>query len=71
MVIVNGEHLFEFYIRIIVKGIDKVKQQTTKSTYYRKVKKLKDAHIDISQKLEINFDDYIINFNPFDYLEVK
>lgn len=71
MVIVNGNHLYDFYIGIITDGIDKVKANIPKSTYYRKTKKLKEANINISQKLKINFDDYIIDFNPFEYPEVK
>ena len=51
-------------------GIEKVKVRMSKSSFYRQKKQLIDAGIDFSQTFEINLDNNIIDFNPFDFLEV-
>lgn len=60
--------LYNFYISIVVDGLREVKNRTSKSTYYRNIKELKNANIDFSQKYNIS--NNIVNFNPFTEKEV-
>ena len=62
--------LYTFYLSIMVDGLVNVKNRTTKSTYYRNIKELKQANIDFSQTFKI-IEDNIIKFNPFEYEEVS
>lgn len=62
--------LYNFYISICVDGLENVKKRTTKTTYYKYIKCLKNANIDFSQQFSIDFEEKFIDFNPFDYLEV-
>ena len=65
-----GLILYNFYLSIMNDGIEKVKVRMSKSSFYRQKKQLIDAGIDFSQTFEINLDNNIIDFNPFDFLEV-
>lgn len=67
---VKGRRLYNFYLSLIIDGIDIVKVRTSKNVYYTNIRNLKSAGIDFSQKLNIDFDDNIIDFNPFFYDEV-
>ena len=63
--------LVGFYSEIQLKGFDVVKDTTSERSFYRKVKQLKDAGIDISQHYK--FDEVeVFRFNPFTdkFLEV-
>ena len=62
--------LYNFYLSIMVDGLENVKSRTKKSTYYDNIKALKDANIDFSQSTNINFDEHFIDFDPFSYPEV-
>lgn len=62
--------LYNFYISICSDGIENVKKRTSKATYYRYIKMLKQANIDISQRFSVDFDDLHIDFDPFTYPEV-
>ena len=62
--------LYNFYLSIMVDGLENVKSRTKKSTYYDNIKSLKDANIDFSQSTNINFDEHFIDFDPFSYPEV-
>ena len=66
----NANILYNFYLSIMVDGLENVKSRTKKSTYYDNIKSLKDANIDFSQSTNINFDEHFIDFDPFSYPEV-
>lgn len=65
-----GYILYDFYLSILVDGLDSVKSRNSKSSFYRKRKQLINAGVDFSQTFEIDLDNNFIDFNPFDYLEV-
>ena len=67
---VKGRRLYNFYLSIIIDGLDIVKKRTSKNVYYKNIRELKYANIDFSQKLDLNFSDDIIDFNPFEWQEV-
>ena len=67
---IKGRRLYNFYLSLVIDGIDIVKLRTSKNVYYTNIRNLKCAGIDFSQKIDINIDDNIINFNPFSYEEV-
>lgn len=62
--------LYNFYLSVMVDGLENVKARTKKSTYYDNIKALKDANVDFSQSTNINFDEHFIDFDPFSYPEV-
>lgn len=62
--------LYNFYLSIMVDGLRNVKNRTTKSTYYRNLKELKSANIDFSQNIDLDFNEIVFKFNPFEYEEV-
>lgn len=62
--------LYNFYLSIMVDGLRNVRERTTKSTFYRNIKELKNANIDFSQNMDIDFNEKIFKFNPFQYEEV-
>lgn len=66
----KGRRLYNFYLSLIIDGIDIVKSRTSKNVYYTNVRELKKSGIDFSQKLNVDFDDNIIDFNPFEWKEV-
>lgn len=66
----KGLRLYNFYLSLIIDGIDIVKLKTSKNVYYTNIRDLKKASIDFSQKLNIDFEDNIVDFNPFDWKEV-
>ena len=65
----RGKNLYNFFCSLIVDGIQVVKNNMSKSAYYRQVKFLKDVGIDFSQKLDIQENSFI-DFNPFTFEEV-
>lgn len=67
---VKGDNLYSFYSRIILDGVEQVKKSTSKATFCRKIKELKNANIDLSQRYELNLENDIIDFNPFECKEV-
>lgn len=67
---VKGNNLYSFYSSIILDGIREVKKNTSKSTFYRNIKLLKDVNIDLSQKYKLTIERDIIDFNPFEWKEV-
>ena len=62
--------LYNFYLSIMVDGLRNVKARTKKSTYYRNIKELKNANIDFSQNMDLDFNEIVFKFNPFEYEEV-
>ena len=62
--------LYSFYLSIMVDGLRNVRARTKKSTYYRNIKELKNANIDFSQNIDLDFNEIIFKFNPFEYEEV-
>ena len=66
----KGSRLYNFYLSIIIDGLDTVRKRTKKSVYYRNIADLKSANIDFSQKIDIDFDDCLIDFDPFSWKEV-
>ena len=67
---IRAKNLFNFYLLILVEGIQEIKRRTDKSTYYKNISDLRRANIDISQKFEVNMIDNRIKFNPFECKEV-
>lgn len=65
----KGKNLYDFWCSLIVDGDLVVKNNMSKSSYYRKIKLLKDVGVDFSQKLDIKEDNFI-DFNPFSFEEV-
>lgn len=62
--------LYNFYLSIMVDGLQEVRKRTTKPTYYRNLAELKKANIDFSQTYKIDLKKEIVEFNPFEYKEV-
>ena len=61
--------LFNFYCSIQLNGVKDVQMYLSKPTYFRNLKFLKDAKIDISQCYKVEEIDYY-SFNPFTSKEV-
>lgn len=66
----RARNLYNFYTSIMVDGIREVKSRTSKSIYYRNIKDLKLANIDLSQKYKLTLENKVIDFNPFQWKEV-
>ena len=66
----RAKNLFNFYLLILVQGLQEIKRCTSKSTYYKNISDLKKAHIDFTQKLEVDMTDNTIIFNPFESQEI-
>lgn len=66
----KGRRLYNFYLSIVIDGLDIVKKRSSKNVYYTNIRELKKASIDFSQKLDIDFNDNTIDFNPFEWKEV-
>jgi len=68
---IRARNLYNFYLSIIIEGLQNIKTTISKSAYYKNLADLKKANIDFSQKKEnYNNDDNIINFNPFEEKEI-
>jgi II/X family phage/plasmid replication protein len=66
----SAMRLYNFYLSIMVDGLENVKKRTSRPTFYRNISLLKDANVDFSQSTNINFDEHFIDFDPFSYPEV-
>lgn len=62
--------LYNFYICYVSDGAKEVKSRFAKVTYYRYIKLLKEAGIDLSQKYTLELADDYVYFNPFEAQEV-
>ena len=62
--------LYNFYICLMADGEYEVKQRFNRATYYRYIKLLKQAGIDLSQKYTLELADDYVYFNPFEAQEV-
>ena len=67
---IKGRRLYNFYLSLIIDGLDIVKARTSKNVYYTNIRNLKNAGVDFSQNLNIDLESNIVNFNPFCYEEV-
>lgn len=67
----RAKNLFNFYLIILVEGIQEIKRRTNKSTYYKNISDLKKANIDVTQKFDVNMIDNRIEFNPFESREIQ
>lgn len=65
-----ANRLYDFYMSIMCDGLKNVKLRTSKTTYYRNLDYLKKANIDITQTFNIDFEENIIDFDPFTMKEV-
>ena len=64
-------NLYNFYLMCCTDGVDNVKKRVCKSVYYDRIKSLKQLNIDLSQKYDlVEYDNNIVDFNPFTYQEV-
>ena len=67
----KGNNLYSFYSSIMLDGIREVKNNTARRTFYRNIKLLKEANVDLSQKYKLTIENETINFNPFEWKEVS
>lgn len=66
----RSKNLYNFYLLILVQGLQTIKSNTNKSTFYQNIGDLKKAGVDFSQKINIDTSDRIVNFNPFEDSEI-
>lgn len=66
-------NLYGFYLSLVQDGYKYVRDCTSSTTFYRKIKELKVVGIDFNQNVFVkeDYDDKIINFNPFVDLELE
>ena len=58
--------LYAFFLGLMIDGYTKTKNNTSKTTFYRKLKELKEVGVDFSQCESIVIDESkLINFDPF------
>lgn len=62
--------LYNFYICFQADGAKEVKSRFNRATYYRYIKLLKEAGVDLSQRYTLNLDENYVYFNPFEAQEV-
>ena len=62
--------LYNFYLSVLVDGLEKVKETMASSTYYDNLSDLKKLNIDFSQTYNVEFTNKYIDFNPFTFEEV-
>lgn len=63
--------LYNFYICGMAEGFEDLKKRFSSTTYYRNIKLLKSAGVDLTQKYKLLLKDYnVIDFNPFTAKEV-
>ena len=67
---VRAKNLYNFYLLILVQGLQTIKKDTNRSMYYKNISDLKNAGIDFSQKFNIDTKDNRIDFNPFESKEI-
>lgn len=67
----KGNNLYNFYCTLMIEGVDCLKNNINRATFYRKISDLKTVGIDYSQKFELTLNqDNLIDFNPFEWKEV-
>lgn len=62
--------LYNFYICLMADGDISIRERFSSTTYYRNIKLLKQAGIDLSQKYTLELADNYVAFNPFEAQEV-
>lgn len=62
--------LYSFYIRLMAEGYNNLKDSYPRSTFYRYIKNLREAGVDLTQRYTLEFDDNYVDFNPFEWKEV-
>ena len=67
---VKARNLYNFYLSILVNGVDFVQDSMSSSSYYRNLAELKSLNIDFSQTYNVEFTNKYIDFNPFTFEEV-
>lgn len=67
---VRARNLFNFYLLILLQGLQYVKKDSNRSMYYKNISDLKKASVDFTQKLDVDMTDNTINFNPFEEKEI-
>lgn len=67
---IRAKNLFQFYILILTQGINEVRKDYCKSSYYKNTNDLKRANIDFSQKYTIDYKENNVDFNPFECDEI-
>lgn len=66
----RAKNLYNFYLLILLQGLQTVKNNTNRSTFYLNLSDLKKSGIDFSQKINIDTSNSIVNFNPFESSEI-
>ena len=54
----------------MVDGLRIVKARTSHNVYYKNIRDLKSANVDLSQRYKLTLENDIIDFNPFEWKEV-
>lgn len=67
---IRAKNLFNFYLLILLQGLQEIKKTTKKSMYYKNIADLKNANIDFVQKLDVDLQDVKVDFNPFEQEEI-
>lgn len=67
---IRGRTLYNFYTSIMVDGLRIVKARTSHNVYYKNIRDLKSANVDLSQRYKLTLENDIIDFNPFEWKEV-
>ena len=62
--------LYNFYICLMADGDLDIRERFSSTTYYRNIKMLKEAGVDLSQKYTLELADDYVYFNPFEAQEV-
>ena len=62
--------LYNFYICLMADGDISIRERFSRATYYRYIKMLKEAGVDLSQKYTLELADNYVCFNPFEAQEV-
>lgn len=66
----RSKNLYNFYLLVILQGLQEVKRDMNRSMYYKNISDLKKAKIDFTQKLNNDLSDNTIYFNPFESQEI-
>lgn len=68
----TGGDLYNFYLLLQVEGQKIIRERISKPTYYRKIKLLKEANVDLVQSdIKVEFNECgIVDFDPFNYPKV-
>jgi len=67
---VTARNMYNFYMSVMLDGLDAVYERMSSSSYYRYLNEFRKLNIDLSQHYNIEITNKFIDFNPFLYEEV-